>query len=149
MSFFKRYFAYDNNPKSLIHFFILIIYRLFRDKKKRGISEVIIKYSRYFVKDKKNNKLFSVRNFGGSTKSRAKNFYDKEPDTIAWISNFDVNSNFLDVGANIGIYSLFAGMNNHKVISIEPEALNFAILNLNINDNSLNNKRARKSFIST
>ena len=38
----------------------------------------------------------------------------------------------LDIGANIGIYSLFAAALNHKVISLEPDALNYALLNLNI-----------------
>ena len=56
----------------------------------------------------------------------------KEPETLNWISSFDPGDNLLDIGANIGIYSPFAAARNHKVISLEPDALNYALLNLNI-----------------
>ena len=65
---------------------------------------------------------------------RAETFFTKEPDTIEWIESFDKNDVFLDIGANIGIYSLYAAKNVSKVWAIEPESLNFAMLNLNIFD---------------
>ena len=89
---------------------------------------------------KKNNKiLFSVRNMGGSTKSRGKSFYQKEKKTIKWIDNFKKNSLLIDIGANIE-FTFYAAKYNHKVISIEPDSLNYALLNLNIFDNKLNNQ---------
>ena len=57
----------------------------------------------------------------------------------SFLNNFIKKSIFLDIGANIGIYSLYAGVKNHKVISIEPESANFFSLNLNIFDNRLEN----------
>ena len=51
------------------------------------------------------------------------------------MEHFEKNSLMIDVGANVGLYSLFAAYKNHKVIALEPESLNFACLNLNIQDN--------------
>lgn len=90
----------------------------------------------YIFKNKK--RLFSIRKFGGSTSGRAENIYISEPDTIDWINSFKKNSIFLDVGANIGIYSLYAAsVCQARVVSLEPESHNFFMLNLNIIDNSL------------
>jgi FkbM family methyltransferase len=94
-----------------------------------------------FIKNKKvRNKeiLFSVRNFGRITFVRASKFYELEPETIEWIDGFKTNSLLLDIGANIGMYSLYAATQKHQVISLEPNSLNFAHLNLNISDNNLN-----------
>ena len=63
---------------------------------------------------------------------RAKTFLTKEPDTIEWIEKFNEKDVFLDVGANIGIYSLYAAKKVSKVWALEPESLNYAMLNLNI-----------------
>ena len=59
-------------------------------------------------------------------KWRAATFWTKEPETIAWIdqylaTNTKVNT-FIDVGANIGIYSLYATTVNKevKIFAIEP-----------------------------
>ena len=69
---------------------------------------------------------------------RARTFEYKEPETLDWINSFSPNDQLLDVGANIGIYSLFAASKDLKVIAVEPESLNFAMLNLNIRFNNLN-----------
>lgn len=39
---------------------------------------------------------------------RAKSFSTKEPETLNWIDQFSENSIFYDIGANIGLYSLYA-----------------------------------------
>ena len=41
---------------------------------------------------------------------RARSIYTKEPVTIEWIRNFDNNKVFFDVGANVGIYSIFSAI---------------------------------------
>ena len=79
--------------------------------------------------------LFTLRNFGHMTLMRTDTFSTKEPETIAWIDGFDECRNFLDIWANIGVYSLYAALRWHNVLCIEPDALNFALLNLNIADN--------------
>ena len=48
----------------------------------------------------------AIRDMGNSAVSRGKNFFLKEPKTISWINNFNSNSKFLDIGANVGIFSL-------------------------------------------
>ena len=67
---------------------------------------------------------------------RADGYATKEPDTLAWIDAFfkpgDV---FYDVGANIGQYALYAAkrlQGRCRVLAFEPEALNYAKLNVNI-----------------
>ena len=91
--------------------------------------------SRKFFVKKNKKKLFSVRKFAGATVNRAHSFYTKEPETVDWIDKFIEGSNFLDIGANIGIYSLYAASKKINVISLEPESLNFFLLNINIKDN--------------
>ena len=49
---------------------------------------------------------------------RAKTLFTKEPITINWIRNFKKDSVFFDVGANVGMYSVFAAIiNDIKVFS--------------------------------
>ena len=93
---------------------------------------------KFYVKDSNNKRIFSVRMMGGNTYGRAKTFLYKEPNTTEWIKKFHPNSTFFDIGANIGIYSLYAASLKHKVIAFEPESLNFAALNINIYDNKFN-----------
>ena len=45
---------------------------------------------------------------GKITRYRAVTFEDKEPETLNWIESFYPKDNFLDIGANIGIYSIYA-----------------------------------------
>ena len=70
---------------------------------------------------------------------RAKTLFTKEPITIKWIRSFTKNSIFFDIGANIGIYSIFSAIiNSSKVYSFEPESNNFQILMSNIITNNIN-----------
>ena len=89
---------------------------------------------------KNGNRIFSLRNYSNTCKWRAETFLKKEPDTIEWINSFDPDDIFLDIGANIGIYSMYAARKKNMVWAIEPESLNYAMLNLNINDNNLSHK---------
>lgn len=69
---------------------------------------------------------------------RAKSIYTKELITIKWIRSFQKNKIFFDIGANIGLYSIFAAINNSsKVFSFEPESNNFQILMHNLIINNL------------
>ena len=72
-------------------------------------------------------------------------FYSKEPETLDWIRNFEKKEKkiiFWDIGANIGLYSIFAAKihKNIKVISFEPSTNNLRILSRNIFINNLVNK---------
>ena len=81
---------------------------------------------------------FSLKN--NSTYYRARTLFTKEPETINWIRKFNNNSIFYDIGANVGVYSLFAAIiSKTKTFSFEPESNNFQILMENIVINNLNN----------
>lgn len=64
---------------------------------------------------------------------RVQTLFTKEPGTIAWIHSFQPGEAFVDVGANIGLYSLYAAMMaGVTVAAFEPESQNYAELNKNI-----------------
>jgi len=72
---------------------------------------------------------------------RSQTLLTKEPETIEWIDNFDDNSVLWDIGANIGIYSLYAGLNEStQIFAFEPASFNYNILNENIRNNSFDNR---------
>lgn len=68
---------------------------------------------------------------------RAKTLLTKEPDTIEWINSFGKGELLYDIGANVGMYSIYAASRGTKVIAFEPESQNFAQLNRNIFLNQL------------
>lgn len=75
------------------------------------------------------------------TRWRAKTLLTKEPITIQWINSFKQNDVFVDVGANMGGYSLYAAVKkNVRVFSFEPEASNYNLLQQNILVNDLQEK---------
>jgi len=78
---------------------------------------------------------------GSSSVKRVRSLYTKEPITIAWIESFGEDETLFDVGANLGVYTIYAAvMRNAKVYAFEPEALNYAELNKNIYLNELHGR---------
>ena len=73
---------------------------------------------------------------------RVETILDKEPETIQWINTFSNKCIFWDIGANIGLYSIYAAKNkkNIKVYSFEPSTSNLRTLSRNISINKLQNK---------
>lgn len=75
---------------------------------------------------------------GSSSTKRVRSLFTKEPITLAWIDSFRENEVLFDIGANVGMYTVYAAvMRNARVYSFEPEALNYAELNKNIYLNDL------------
>jgi FkbM family methyltransferase len=71
---------------------------------------------------------------------RAETLLTKEPETIAWLNYYtSKGGTFYDVGANIGVYSLYAAIKNPQlsVYAFEPVKNNFISL--------LNNKKLNKT----
>ncbi len=69
---------------------------------------------------------------------RAETFASKEPETLDWIDTFADGSILWDVGANIGLYSIYAAKARHcQVYAFEPSVFNVELLARNINLNSL------------
>lgn len=74
-------------------------------------------------------------------KWRAETFSSKEPETLEWIDSFKDNSIFWDIGANIGIYSVYAALKKKSnTWAFEPSVFNLEILARNIFLNKLNAK---------
>lgn len=63
---------------------------------------------------------------------RAETYFTKEPETIEWINTFKAGDVLFDIGANIGLYSIYAAKKGVDVIAFEPESQNFALLNKNV-----------------
>ena len=73
-----------------------------------------------------------------ATKWRVDTLFEKEPVTIEWIAGFDAGDVLVDVGANVGMYTVWAAKTRGtRVFAFEPEAQNFALLNRNIVLNDL------------
>lgn len=72
---------------------------------------------------------------------RYETFWTKEPETVAWIKSFNPQGVFVDIGANIGIYSLYAAslFPEMTVIACEPVHANFNRLCENIKLNGFKN----------
>lgn len=69
---------------------------------------------------------------------RVETLPSKEPDTLAWIAGFGPGDILLDVGANVGMYTIWAAATRGTaVFAFEPESQNFALLNRNIRLNRL------------
>jgi FkbM family methyltransferase len=69
---------------------------------------------------------------------RAKTLFTKEPDTVEWIRSFSPGEILVDVGANVGSYTVLAAKwRGAKVYAFEPEAQNYALLNQNIFSNGI------------
>jgi FkbM family methyltransferase len=64
-------------------------------------------------------------------KWRVETFWTKEPETLAWIESFIPGESLLDVGANIGLYSLYAASRGCRVLAVEPHIANYASLAIN------------------
>jgi FkbM family methyltransferase len=64
--------------------------------------------------------------------------FKKEPVTIEWIAGFEPGDVLADVGANVGMYTVWASRTRGvRVFAFEPESLNYALLNRNIVANNL------------
>ena len=69
---------------------------------------------------------------------RARKILTKEPSTIAWLDRMSADDVLWDVGANVGVYTLYAAVRRGcRVLAIEPGAANYYLLNKNIEINRL------------
>jgi FkbM family methyltransferase len=73
------------------------------------------------------------------TNYRANTLFSKEEDTIKWIDQYGGENNiFFDIGANIGVYSLYYAMlYKSRVFAFEPQYKNNTLLEKNIQINKL------------
>ena len=75
---------------------------------------------------------------------RVDTFFTKEPETLEWINSFENNDEtiFWDIGANIGLYSIYNALKNYKssTFAFEPSTSNLRVLSRNISINDLEHK---------
>ena len=85
-----------------------------------------------------NNDRIKFRTPSGKALWRAETLLSKEPITIAWINTFREDEVFWDIGANVGIYSLYAAkLKGVVTLAFEPASFNHALLCDNIHLNGL------------
>ena len=70
---------------------------------------------------------------------RARTFFNKEPEILEWIDRFGEAGTFWDVGANVGLYSIYFAKKHpqNTVIAFEPSPFNLKLLSVNISANGL------------
>ena len=135
--------------KKISYFFykiLLTLDKIFQLITKRSI---LIWFKDFFQKDsyKKISILNKEVNFfipNQLTDWRIETFFTKEPETLEWIDSFEKKDKiiFWDIGANIGLYSIYSVLRNENVstISFEPSTSNLRVLSRNISINNLENK---------
>ena len=135
--------------KKISYFFykiLLTLDKLFQLITKRSILNW---FKDFFQKDsyKKISILNKEVNFfipNQLTDWRIETFFTKEPETLEWIDSFEKKDKiiFWDIGANIGLYSIYSVLRNENVstISFEPSTSNLRVLSRNISINNLENK---------
>ena len=99
-----------------------------------------------YLKKKINNTIIKFFVPNDLTYNRVSTIFSKEPETINWIQNFNNLNNkeiiFWDVGANIGLYSVYAAAvhDKIKITSFEASTSNLRCLSRNISINNFQNK---------
>ena len=64
---------------------------------------------------------------------RAQTFYSEEPATVAWLDRLTREDVYWDIGANVGLYAIYAAkFRGCRTIAFEPESQNYALLVDNI-----------------
>tara|TARA_B100000989_G_C19525750_1_gene466774 strand:+ start:713 stop:1576 length:864 start_codon:yes stop_codon:yes gene_type:complete len=126
----------------IIYFLSFLLEKIF----KRNFLD----YFKEFLEEKSyriisiNNKKIVFFTPNSITKWRVKTFFTKEPETLEWVDGFDNKEKiiFWDVGANIGLYSIYAALkfDNIDITAFEPSTSNLRILSRNISENNLNDK---------
>ena len=110
-----------------IYFFLRLPHNYFKPEYKIRVRELLISF--------KVDNYYELRRWNNLSKEK------NEPDILNWIDNFDKNSIFLDIGANIGNFSIYAFKKKKcKVYAIEPEPNSFSRLLDNIVINKANIK---------
>jgi FkbM family methyltransferase len=83
----------------------------------------------------------SFVSIGKGPAARAGSMLTKQPSTIEWIDRFRPDSVFWDIGANVGVYSLYAARRGDvQVVAFEPAAVNYFVLSANCEINGLDDR---------
>jgi len=139
----QKYFGYTPNFKiKLIRFIVFIIKKIFFLDNNNLFSNEFSQSLNISKKINFDGNLIEFRTGHGRLNWRVNSFFTEEPLMIEWLKNFTKNDIFLDIGANVGIYSLAALSKGSFVYCAELDPKNLSILFENIylnkfNDNSI------------
>ena len=118
----------DKNFKIITKRSILILFNDFIQERSYKSIKILGKEINFFVP----NQLLEWR---------VDTYFSKEPETLEWIDSFQIKENliFWDIGANIGLYSIYNSLKHPKstTIAFEPSSSNLRILTRNISINNL------------
>lgn len=85
-----------------------------------------------------NDQKLRYNTLNKNTLWRVQTLFTKEPSTIQWLNRLNEKSILIDVGANVGMYSIYAAkLKNTRVFAFEPESQNYSTLLKNIISNDL------------
>lgn len=87
---------------------------------------------------------FKMRTMTEMERYRLDTLWSKEPETICWIDAMRPAAVFFDIGANVGVYSLYAASihPDMQIYAFEPMAANYAALKANVKANGFANVHA-------
>ena len=117
-----------NNPIDSILYFVFLILTRFNVY--------------YTIKTKHKIKKIKFSVFNRPAWARARTFYSKEPETIKWIDSMLLGETIWDVGANVGVFTMYASAKGLYCCSFEPSSANYYMLNKNIEINNFKNVKA-------
>ena len=122
--------------KKFVTTFINLLYKV---KITRLLFDRVVSMSmkrEFIINYKGNDFIFTSPN--SLNKWRLDTFSTKEPETLNWIDELPSNSILWDIGANVGLYSVYAAkVRNCMVYSFEPSIFNLELLARNIFLNDL------------
>lgn len=139
----KNYPAYGYKKsitEHLLEIFFSILIKIFFLNHPNKISNLFLQCLNPLAILKFKNHKLKFRTGHGRLLWRVKSFYSEEKIMIEWLKNISNKDIFLDIGANIGIYTIPAAVNAKLVYACELDLLNTGILKENIYLNNLNKK---------
>ena len=105
----------------------------------RLVNEVIVNDVMNLVQEVEHNGLhmkFAVPNL--LNHFRVESFSTKEPETLEWLDDLPEVGTLWDIGANVGLYSIYAAKKrNCRVVAFEPSVFNLELLARNVFINNL------------
>lgn len=110
---------------------------LIASKKAERLSNFVVREVVSRVRDVSHNSMGLVlTNPNPQIRSRNETFSTKEPGTLRWLESFERGSVLWDIGANVGLYSIYAAKLGCRVVAFEPSVFNLEFLarNINLND---------------
>lgn len=118
--------------KKLLRFFVNMIDKIFPSAFDGAFDRFVVHKIDY-------KKCFFL-NLGLNSRNRSRQAFFKEPDTMKWIDTFEENSTFMDIGSNIGAFSIYAAIKRScRVYSFEGSINANYIFLINIAKNKLKN----------